>query len=129
MVSTAAVSQQYTYRPRTLTQLATFTIGSSELTSVGRLEVRLQGRLVTPVDEAYETARRLPDGRTTSPLMVVQCANARDVIEAVNFAGRHELAIAVRADNRGIVEGNTDGGVVIDVTRVQDFEVDPLSRF
>lgn len=61
--------------------------------------------------------------------MVVQCANARDVIEAVNFAGRHELAIAVRADNRGIVEGNTDGGVVIDVTRVQDFEVDPLSRF
>jgi FAD/FMN-containing dehydrogenase len=63
------------------------------------------------------------------PALIARCAGASDVIKAVNFARRHDLLVSVRGGGHSFA-GNAvcDGGLVIDLTRMQGIRVDPVSQ-
>ena len=63
------------------------------------------------------------------PALIARCAGTSDVIKAVNFARRHDLLVSVRGGGHSFA-GNAvcDGGLVIDLTRMQGIRVDPVSQ-
>lgn len=95
-----------------------------------RLRQTIRGELVVPDDPGYERARRVWNGMVDkSPAAVIYCADADDVIAAVNFARSQNLLVAVRAGGHNVAGSSVcDGGVVIDVSRMKRIEVDPLRR-
>jgi FAD/FMN-containing dehydrogenase len=87
---------------------------------------RLHGERVTPGDPTYEDARKVFNGRIDKhPAMIVYCTSVSDVILAVQFAQSEQLAIAVRSGGHSIAgHGVCDDGVVIDLSRMKDIQVD-----
>jgi FAD/FMN-containing dehydrogenase len=60
---------------------------------------------------------------------VVYCAGSDDVVAAVNFARSRSLLVAVRAGGHNIGGASVcDGGLVIDLSRMKQIEVDPVKR-
>lgn len=91
---------------------------------------RLTGRLVFPDDADYDNAR-LGWNRQFSPypLVIVFCQDAQDVINAITWCRRHDVAFRARG-GRHALEGwsAVDGGVIIDVSDMQEVEVDTRAR-
>jgi FAD/FMN-containing dehydrogenase len=64
---------------------------------IDQLREQVRGAVITPDDEGYEQARRVYNAMIDRrPGAVVRCANAGDVVAAVNFAREHQLDLAVR---------------------------------
>ena len=58
----------------------------------------MRGELVGPADRGYETHRRVWNGSIDRhPALIVRCAGVADVIDAVRFARRVGLPVAVRS--------------------------------
>ncbi len=86
----------------------------------------LTGAVVRAGEDAYEAARvgwnrlynRYPDA-------IVFCESAQDVINAVQWAREHGMALRARS-GRHSLEGWSciDGGLVIDVSRMKDLGID-----
>ena len=69
-----------------------------ERAAVQDLRASLQGTLLTPGDEGYETARHVWNGMIDRhPALIARCASTEDVVRAVTFARERELLLAVRA--------------------------------
>lgn len=87
---------------------------------------KLTGRLVFPDDADYDEAR-LGWNRQFNPypLVIVFCQEAKDVINAITWCRQHDVAFRARG-GRHALEGwsNVDGGVVIDVSDMQEIELD-----
>ena len=63
------------------------------------------------------------------PAAIVYCAGSDDVVAAVNFARSRSLLVAVRAGGHNIGGASVcDGGLVIDLSRMKQIEVDPIKR-
>src|SRR5512138_1110654 len=57
----------------------------------------LRGELLVPGQEGYDTARHVWNGAfDKKPALIVRCAGAADVSQAVKFARAHDLLIAVK---------------------------------
>src|SRR5262245_58432970 len=72
----------------------------------------LRGRCLTPADSGYDDARIIWNGSADKrPAMIAKCSGVADVIDAVNFARRHDLLVAVRGGGHNVA-GNAvcDGG-------------------
>lgn len=66
---------------------------------VREFKERLRGGLIRPEDSGYDEARRVYNAmHDRRPAMIVQAAEAGDVIAAVRFAAEHDLLLAVRGD-------------------------------
>ena len=97
---------------------------------VGEFRASLRGDLLQPGDDGYDQARRVWNAMIDRrPALIARCAGASDVIKAVNFARRHDLLVSVRGGGHSFA-GNAvcDGGLVIDLTRMQGIRVDPVSQ-
>ena len=67
------------------------------------LAERLRGALLAPGDAGFEDATRLWNGMIDkTPALVVQPTGTADVVEAVNFAREHDLALSVRGGGHNI---------------------------
>ena len=88
------------------------------------------GELVCPEDQGYNSARAVWNGMIDRrPALIAYCANRRDVIEAVNFARRTGITIAVRSGGHNIAGASLcDGGLVIDLSRMNRVTVNSASR-
>ncbi|MEU3618145.1 FAD-binding oxidoreductase [Streptomyces sp. NPDC006872] len=83
-------------------------------------------------DERYERARldavwneRKPD---RYPDVIVLADSEQDVVAAVRLARREGLAIGIRSGGHSWVgNGVRDGGMLLDLSRLQDVRVDPLT--
>ncbi|MGH3918405.1 MAG: FAD-binding oxidoreductase [Pseudonocardiaceae bacterium] len=63
------------------------------------------------------------------PALIAQCSGTADVVEAVNFAREHDLAVAVRGGGHSIAGLSTiDGGLLIDLSAMRGVQVDPERR-
>jgi FAD/FMN-containing dehydrogenase len=88
-----------------------------------------RGRLIGPSDKDYDEARALYNGMIDKrPKVIARCADAADVIAAVNYARDNKLILANRGGgHNGPGLGSCDGGLVIDLSQMRSVRVDPAS--
>jgi FAD/FMN-containing dehydrogenase len=94
------------------------------------LQSHLRGRACTRGEPGYDEARTIWNAMIDRhPGIVVRCAGAADVIEAVRFANDHDLEIAIRGGGHNI-GGNAvgEGCLMIDVSPMKSVRVDPKNR-
>jgi FAD/FMN-containing dehydrogenase len=84
---------------------------------IGALGAALTGSVLTPDDPGYDEARIVWNGAIDKrPAVIARCAGTADVIDAINFARRSKLLVAVRGGAHNVA-GNAvcDDGIVIDL--------------
>jgi len=103
---------------------------NGEAADVAILRRSVRGDVVLPGDVAYDQARKVWNGMVDRhPAAVVYCDGSDDVIAAVNFARSQSLLVAVRAGGHNIGGASVcDGGLVIDLSRMKQIEIDPVRR-
>jgi UDP-N-acetylenolpyruvoylglucosamine reductase len=98
--------------------------------SVEQFKASLRGELVQPGDAGYEEARKVYNGMIDKrPRMIAFCAGIDDVQAAVRFGRENDLLTAIRGGgHNGGGLGLCDDGLVIDLSRMKDIEIDPDAR-
>lgn len=92
------------------------------------LQSRIQGQVIPPEDARYEEAR-LAWNRSISqhPALIVAAARVEDVVEAVKFARRHRLGIAVQSTGHGVTLA-ADGGLLVLTSQLKTLRIDPTQQ-
>lgn len=105
-------------------------IADLDKASIAALKARLQGELLQPGDDAYDSARKVWNGLIDlRPALIVRCAGVADVIAAVNFAREQVMPVSVRSGGHSMAGyGTNEGGMVIDLSGMKDIAIDPLRR-
>ncbi len=91
---------------------------------------RFSGTLVRPGEPGYDAARTVWNGMIDRrPALIAYCSNRQDVIEAIAFARMTGILTAIRSGGHNIAGSSLcDGGLVIDLSRMNGVTVDPISR-
>jgi len=99
-------------------------------TALAEFKLSLAGELIQPGEKGYDEARQVYNGMIDRrPRLIVRCADAADVLAAVNFGRENRMLIAVRGGghNAGGL-GVCDDGLVIDLSLISYTRVDPRDR-
>jgi FAD binding domain-containing protein/berberine-like enzyme len=110
-------------------ELTTESSAALDDAAVQALRADLGGDLLTPGEPAYESGRQIFNGMIDRrPALIARCLGPADVIAAVNFAREQHLELAVLGGGHGVA-GNalSDGGLVIDLSRMKGVRVDPAT--
>ncbi len=88
-----------------------------------------RGTVTGPDDDGYDEARAVRNGMIDKrPAVIVQAANAGDVMSAVRFAGDNSLTVAVRGGAHSVPGfGTADDAVVVDLSAMRGVRVDPMT--
>ena len=99
-----------------------------EYSIIPTLKTRLRGDVILQHDELYNEARRVWNGRIDKyPFMIVRCLDVTDVLAAIEFAHDWDMTVAVRSGGHSMVGYSvSDGGIVIDLSRMKGMWVDPV---
>ena len=91
---------------------------------------KLRGSVITPGSDEYEVARRVYNKMIDRrPDAIVRCADVADVMTAVNFARKEDVAVAVRGGgHNGAGLGVCDRGLVIDLSSMKGVLVNPATN-
>jgi len=105
-------------------------IRALDRTALDPLRHRFAGELILPDNPGYDAARTLFNAMIDRrPGVIAHCASVDDVAAAVRFGREHSLEIAVRGGGHGVAGwALTDGGIVIDLRRLNGVTVDPDRR-
>jgi FAD/FMN-containing dehydrogenase len=98
--------------------------------SIASFKAGLRGELIEPNDPNYDVVRKVYNAMIQRrPRLIVRCADAADVIAAVNFGREQKLLLAVRGGghNAGGL-GVCDDGLVIDLSAIRNVHVNPKKR-
>src|SRR5258708_40282885 len=75
------------------------------------LKAQLHGELICPNDCRYDAARKVWNGMIDKyPALIVCCADAADVVHAIQFARAHHLLVAVRRGGHSVTGRSVSGG-------------------
>ena len=101
-----------------------------QMGNVDSLRPRFRGALLRPGEEGYDEARRVWNGAIDRhPALIARCVGADDVVEAVRFAGEHDLLVSVRGGGHAVAgHAVCDGGLMIDLSLMKAVRVDPETR-
>jgi FAD/FMN-containing dehydrogenase len=100
---------------------------SIETAAVAELAAALQGRLYLQGDEGYAGAKTVWNGMFDHkrPAIVAQCESSADVVNAVDFARQRNLLVSVKGGGHSLPGKSTsDGGMMIDLSRMHAVEID-----
>jgi hypothetical protein len=88
------------------------------------------GQVIRPADPDYDAARRIWNALIDKhPGLILRAQGAADVIQAVDFARRHDVLVAVRGGGHNVAgRALCDGGLVIDLSAMRGVLVDAASR-
>jgi hypothetical protein len=99
-------------------------------TPIARLPASLRGSVLAPDDPDYEAGRAVWNARIdVRPALIARPASPAEVIDALRFGRDEGLPIAVRGGGHSVAgHGTVDGGLVIDLARLDRIDVDPAAR-
>jgi FAD/FMN-containing dehydrogenase len=105
-------------------------IAAIPLEALAALREALGGQTLLPGDPGYDQARTVWNATVDKrPGLVVRCAGPSDVIQAVRFALKHELLVAVRSGGHNIAgKAVADGALLIDLSGMRSVRVDRTAR-
>jgi FAD/FMN-containing dehydrogenase len=113
-------------------QVKTRSSGTTELTvdAFVELEGKIGGPTFRPVSAGYDEARKVHNAmHDRRPALIVQATAVSEVITAVKFARDRDLVLAVRGGGHSVSGFATcDGGLVLDLRRMNHIQVDPVRR-
>jgi FAD/FMN-containing dehydrogenase len=94
------------------------------------LRDNLRGTAIVEGDEAYDESRTVFNAMIDRrPAVIVQCEEASDVAQALAFARDRDLEVAVRGGGHSVAGmAVANGGIVIDLRRMNAVEVDPDAK-
>ncbi|HXF73778.1 MAG TPA: FAD-binding oxidoreductase [Actinomycetota bacterium] len=97
---------------------------------VDALRRMVRGSVVGPGDAGYDEARAVfHGGIDRRPAAVVEAAGEEDVATVVRFASETGLELAVRGGGHSPAgHGTSEGGLVLDLGRLDGFRMDPDGR-
>jgi FAD/FMN-containing dehydrogenase len=103
---------------------------SLNATVVEAFQTHLRGALLRPGEAGYDTTRSIPNGMIDRrPALIACCAGVADVRACVQFAGEHALLVSVRGGGHSVAgTAVCDGGLMIDLARMQGVRVDPARQ-
>jgi FAD/FMN-containing dehydrogenase len=89
------------------------------------LTAALEGDVVLPGSPRYDEARRpqIPRFHDVRPEGVALCRTSADVVEAIAFARRLSIEIAVRSGGHDFAGRSSGPGMVLDLTPMHSLEV------
>jgi FAD/FMN-containing dehydrogenase len=95
-----------------------------------RLPASLRGAVLAPGDPEYEAARAVWNARIDSrPAMIARPASVDEVAGALRIGREEGLPIAIRGGGHSVAgHGTIEGGLVIDLVRLDRVDVDPAAR-
>jgi FAD/FMN-containing dehydrogenase len=101
-----------------------------EAAAVRELGESLTGTLMQAAHPEYDAARKIWNGmHDKRPALIARCLSAQDVSHAVTFARERELLVAVRGGGHSWPGKSVcDGGLMIDLSRMNAVQVDPATR-
>lgn len=90
----------------------------------------LKGRVVSPRDDDYDSARQVTLGNyDCRPAAVVRVASAADVAAVLNFARATSLEVAVRSGGHSTCgHSGSNGGLVVDLRDLNSIDIDPVGH-
>jgi FAD/FMN-containing dehydrogenase len=97
---------------------------------IERLKTHVKGHVVLPDDPNYDEVRKIWNAMIDrKPAVIVQCAKADDVSQAIAFAREHQLELSIRGAGHNIA-GNAvcDHGVMIDLSTMTHVRIDAQKR-
>ena len=99
---------------------------SLSTSTIAHFKENLQGELLLPEDARYHEARCVWNGMIDRfPAMIVQCADANDVIAAVKFARENEMLISVKGGGHGVAgKAVCNDGLMLDMYGMNVVSVD-----
>ena len=85
------------------------------------------GRVIRPADLEYDVARRIWNASVDKhPGLIVRCAGAADVVQAVKFARANDILVSIRGGGHNVAgRALSDDGLVIDLSSMRAVFVDP----
>ena len=93
------------------------------MTSLDELRAALDGALLLPGDDGYDTASTTHYA-TGEPALVVVAASTADAVAAVRYASDNALRLSVKSGGHGTSGASTNvGGLVLDLSRLDSVEV------
>ncbi|MGN6431479.1 MAG: FAD-binding oxidoreductase [Gaiellaceae bacterium] len=94
------------------------------------LRDRVRGETITPDDLEYDDARQVYNAMIDRrPRVVVRPLGADDVVAAVEYAHANDLPVAIRGGGHSVPGfGTADDAVVVDLSEMQEVDVDPHGR-
>jgi FAD/FMN-containing dehydrogenase len=98
--------------------------------TIANFAQNLRGRLIQPGDADYDECRALYNGMIDKkPRLIARCADAADVITAVNFGRDNDLLTAIRGGgHNGPGLGSCNDGLVIDLSQMKGVHVDSKNK-
>ncbi len=98
--------------------------------NIGAFKASLHGELIQPNDAGYDEARKIYNGMIDKrPRLIAYCADVGDVQAAVRFGRENEMLTAIRGGgHNGGGLGLCEDGLVIDLSKMKDMEINPEAR-
>jgi FAD/FMN-containing dehydrogenase len=100
---------------------------SIESAAISEFADSLGGNLYLQTDAGYAASKKVWNGMfdAKQPAMVVQCTSTEDVVAAVTFARERNLLLSVKCGGHSLPGKSTsDGGMMIDLSRMHSVDVD-----
>lgn len=98
--------------------------------AVQALRAGIAGEVLVAGDAGYEDARTIFNAMINRrPAVIVQCERVEDVAASIRFAREHGLEIGVRGGGHSVAgKALSNGGIVVDLRRLNAVAVDPDAR-
>jgi FAD/FMN-containing dehydrogenase len=100
------------------------------MTNIDQLREQLRGPVVEPGQDDFDELRRVHNGmHDRRPALIARATSTADAVAVVNYARDGGLELAVRGGGHSAPGfGTCDGGVVLDLSLINNVFVDPVRK-